>query len=177
MSAANPCDVPKGSLLAEFGPESAYRDCFYRDQSHASGQPTTLEAFVTRFYSSAAFRPERFILGLVGHAGSDADAQALARGEADQFAVWRVVERRGPSPIGEPGETDAPTGAPTSAPTGGELLLQDKTGATASWLSVQPRETHTRLLFGSWVGRPDKPLVKALMPFHRWYSRRLLASA
>lgn len=150
MSAVTPCEVPDGSLLDEFGPTHAYRDAFTRIEPGV----VTLEELITRFYSSGAFRPERVLLGLAGHPGNDEDAAALARGETDRFAVWRVVERR---------ET--------------EILLQDKTGATASWLAVRPAGPNTQLLFGSWVGQPEKPLVKALMPFHRWYSRWLLRGA
>jgi len=38
-------------------------------------------------------------------------------------------------------------------------------------------EHATTLWFGSAVRHPEGALVKALMPFHRWYSRRLLAGA
>ncbi|MEM1053632.1 MAG: hypothetical protein AAGI28_16225 [Pseudomonadota bacterium] len=160
-------DVPAGSLLAQFGPAGAYRDCFCQEIDG----PATLEQFVEHFYSSWAFTPERIALAVIDRGASTEDARRLAYGETDIFAMWKVVERRQH-----------------------ELLLQDFRGATATWLSVQPgevtfpdgddaddpqgrmvRQTHTRLLFGSWVGRPERRVVKALMPFHRWYSRMLLA--
>jgi len=82
--------VPKGSLLAEFGPPGAYRDCFIREVPGS----VKLEQFVERFYCSAAFRPERIVLGLIGKGASNADARAVARGEVESFAAWSVVERR-----------------------------------------------------------------------------------
>lgn len=139
--------VPSQSLLAEFGTPGAYRDCFRRVVLHAM----SLEQFIERFYSSTAFRPERVLLGLLGKGASSADVRALARGDIDRFAAWNVVARRT-----------------------NEILLQDFRGTTASWLCVSATESSTELLFGSWVGQPDRGLVRALMPFHRWYSRVLL---
>lgn len=46
------------------------------------------------------------------------------------------------------------------------MLLRDFHGRTCSCL-----------WFGSAVRHPEGALVTALMPFHRWYSRRLLAGA
>jgi len=160
--------VPKGSLLAEFGPPGAYRDCFIREVPGS----VKLEQFVERFYCSAAFRPERIVLGLIGKGASNADARAVARGEVESFAAWSVVERREAPRSGSGGE-DGPQGQPV-AQHRSEILLQDFRGTTASWLAVQPHGQSTKLLFGSWVGEPDRGIVKALMPFHRWYSRVLL---
>lgn len=155
--------VPPDSLLAGFGPPSAYRDCFRRE---VPGE-VSLEQLIERFYCSTVFRPERIVLGLIGKGASNADAESLARGVTERFAAWTVVKRRDP--------TRSSSGA--IAQQGGEILLQDFRGTTASWLSVQPRERTTLLLFGSWVGEPDRGIVKALMPFHRWYSRVLLRGA
>jgi len=148
--------VPSGSLLAEFGPPAGsttepYRDCFMRRENGA----VSLEQLIERFYCSWAFRPERIALGLIGRGASSEDARALARGEIKEFAAWTVIERRE-----------------------NEILLQDFQGATASWLSVRPEaDGGTELLFGSWVGRPDRGVVKALMPVHQWYARVLLGGA
>jgi len=164
MAKVSEVPVPEGSLLAQFGggprsKQEPYRDCWMRE---VPGM-VSLEEFVTRFYCSPAFRPERLLLSLISRGASNADAEKLARGEAGSFAAWNVVERRGD-----------------------ELLLQDFRGATASWLSVEmgdpsssseavgQQKPSTKLLFGSWVGEPDRGVVKALMPFHRWYSRVLL---
>ncbi|MEM1132354.1 MAG: hypothetical protein AAGH53_05415 [Pseudomonadota bacterium] len=147
MSKIDSIAVPHDSLLAEFGPAHAYRDCFARCVSgHVS-----LADFIERFYCGRAFRPERLVLGLIGRGASDTDAIRLASGEAQSFAAWNIVERRDR-----------------------EILLQDFRGATASWLSVRHHGDTTTLLFGSWVGQPDRTIVRALMPFHRWYSRVLL---
>ncbi|MCK0129491.1 hypothetical protein [Erythrobacter sp. F6033] len=144
-------DVPAGSLIARFGVESDYRDCFAREVSGA----VSLSEFIERFYCSAAFRPERLALGLIGRGASNADAMRLASGEAKSFAAWNVVER-----------------------SSSEILLRDFSGATASWLSVQPTgEGSTRLFFGSWLAKPDRPLIKATIPIHVWYSKVLLAGA
>lgn len=141
------CPVPPGSLLAEFGSSTAYRDCFACEVPGL----VTLPELIERFYCSPAFRPERLALGLIGRGASNADVHALASGEVQSFAAWNVVERRSQ-----------------------EILLQDFQQATASWLSVRPGEGTTTLLFGSWVDRPDRGPVRLLMPFHRFYSRVLL---
>lgn len=123
-----------------------------------------LARYIAAFYASAAFTPERLALGLIGRGGSHADIAALARGRAERFAAWTVEARNGP-----------------------EILLRDFQNRTCSWLMVEPHEAGpntgelataaTTLWFGSAVRAPDAPLVPALMPFHRWYSRRLLAGA
>lgn len=92
-------------------------------------------------------------------------AGALARGERDTFAAWRV-EGRAP----------------------GELLLCDFTGRTRSWLMVVAPTggaSPTRLCFGSAVvprrdgaGRARMgSLFTALLGFHKLYSRALLYAA
>jgi len=148
MAKVTPCPVPEGSLLAEFGPASAHGDCYAKE---VTGD-VTLAQHIEAFYCSWAFRPERLALSLIGRGASSKDARALARGEVESFAAWDVVGRR---------DT--------------EILLQDFTGATASWLAVEALEGgRTRLLFGSWVGKPDRGLVRWLMPLHAGYSRVLL---
>ena len=86
------------------------------------------------------------------HWVSDRDVVALAQG-AGRFAVWDVIYR------------DAD-----------QILLQDRSGATRSWLAVQDR----RLLFGSGVrasgGQPSLT-VRLLLPLHRVYARALLRAA
>ncbi|WP_432201337.1 hypothetical protein ACRAQ7_03825 [Erythrobacter sp. W53] len=142
------CDVPSSSLLAGFGGPENYRDCFARDVPSA----VSLSNFIEAFYTSAVFRPERLALGLIRRGANNADAAKLARGKAANFATWDVIERT---------ET--------------EILLRDFQGATASWLCAQPDgDGSTRLLFGSWLREPDRTIVRALIPFHVWYSRVLL---
>lgn len=88
------CEVPEGSLLATYGGPQDYRDCFVRE---VPGE-VSLAQYIERFYSSMVFAPERIVLGFVGRAkGWDASAdaiRALARGDADRFGAWEVVERR-----------------------------------------------------------------------------------
>lgn len=132
MTRATQIEVPQGSLLAEFGKAKGHRDCFMRE---VPGE-VSLPQFIERFYCSMAFRPERLVLSLIGKGASNADAAALARSDAASFAAWNVIAR-----------------------SQDEILLQDFQQSTASWLSVQPAENGTKLLFGSWVGKPESPMV------------------
>ncbi|MCB2074695.1 MAG: hypothetical protein H6917_13470 [Novosphingobium sp.] len=147
MAGIAACDVPEGSLLAGFGGPEDYRDCFCREV------PGTvfLPEYIERFYCSIAFRPERLVLTLMGRGASSKDARALARGETDHIAVWKVIERR---------DT--------------QILLESAGTGTASWLAVEPLGDGTRLFFGSWVGKPERPVMLALYRLHRLYSRILL---
>ena len=154
MATVTASPVPEDSLLAAFGGPGDYRDCFTRD---VAGD-VSLSEFIERFYCSAAFRPERMVLGLLGRGASNADAKAVARGETDEFCVWKVTERR---------ETEA--------------LLDSKRTGTASWFAVEPLPSssaavgqQTRLYFGSWVGNLDQSGWKAMLQPHVWYSRFLL---
>ena len=145
--------VPEGSLLAEFGGPEDYRDCFTRDVPNTDGRAVSLPDYIERFYCSIAFQPERMVLGLLtGHSSSE-DARAVARGEADRFGAWKLVERR---------ETEA--------------LLESKGTNTASWFMVEPLANGTRLYFGSWVGNLDQSGWKAMLRPHVWYSRLLLGA-
>ncbi len=147
MARVTACDVPEGSLLAGYGRPGDYRDCFCREVPGA----VSLAEFIERFYCSIAFRPERLVLGLMGRGASNADARELARGETDRIAVWQGIERR---------DT--------------QILLESKGTGTASWLAVEPLGDRTRLLFGTWVGKPERPIMLALHRLHRLYSRVLL---
>ncbi|WP_421989588.1 hypothetical protein [Qipengyuania sp.] len=157
MAGVTACDLPEGSLLAAFGGAQDYRDCFCREVAGT----VTLEEFIKRFYCSTAFRPERIVLGLIGRGASNIDAKALAHGQADAIAVWKVVERRED-----------------------EILLESKGTGTASWLAVEPLQSgfgavgaktpRTRLLFGSWVGNLEQSGWRVMQRPHQWYSRFLL---
>ena len=152
MASVTECPVPEGSLLAKFGGPGDYRDCFMRDVPNADGREVTLADFIERFYCSAAFLPERMILRAISGPSSRADARAFARGEADRFGAWRLVERN---------ET--------------EMLALSRETNTASWFKVEPHGQKTRLLFGSWVGGIDNSRWRAMLRAHVWYSRFLLA--
>ncbi|NMW32376.1 hypothetical protein HKD42_09915 [Altererythrobacter sp. RZ02] len=153
--------LPADSLLALHNPPAAYHDCFTADVAGA----VTLPEYITAFYNSAAFRPERWALRLIGAklpGGLGAvEVAALASGEANTFAAWSVEAR-----------TDT------------EILLRDFQGRTCSWLKAEPLASDaptiartTRLYFGSGVRQPDTPIFKILMPVHRWYAKALLRSA
>ena len=141
---------PETSLLARSRGPDCYRDAFRLEMPRR----VALADYIAAFYGSAAFTPERWVLGLIGRGAVRADIPALAEGRTDRFAAWSV-ESRGES----------------------EILLRDFRDRTCSWLMAEPSGNGTRLWFGSGVRGGDKPLVRALVPLHRWYSRRLLAGA
>lgn len=150
------CPIPPSSLLAAYEKaEGHYTDCYGCD---ARGG-VTLAAFIRAFYTQPLFRGERLVLRLLAHApSSDVDVAALAEGQAERFAVWQVI-----------GRTDD------------ELLMQDRSGRTMSWLQVADGQ----LRFGSVVvpvaGRGGKltlgPVFHSLLGAHKLYSRALLAGA
>ncbi len=142
--------VPPDSLLAGFGGPQDYRDCFVRN---VPGQ-VSLSQFLERFYRSRAFRPEALILSLLGRNALGDRAGQLARGETDQFGVWRVVERHDH-----------------------QILLESRPTGTASWFAVEPADQGTILYFGSWVGNLDQSGWRALQKAHVWYSHFLLDGA
>lgn len=148
--------VPDDALLARYARRGdCYEDCFRTElPGHISH-----DAFITAFYTSWLFRLERRILALTGHPASDAAARKLALGETDRFAVWHVEAR-----------------------TKTEVLLADRSGATRSWLATTPSDAGTVLSFGSAVV-PREPggdlglIFRALLGFHKVYSRALLRAA
>ncbi|MEL6707168.1 MAG: hypothetical protein AAFP79_02715 [Pseudomonadota bacterium] len=168
MSAVTQCDVPEGSLLAQYGGPADYRDCFCRDVSGA----VTLPDFIERFYGSSAFLPERMILRVIAGPSTRADARAFASGQADRFGAWQLVERTDLS--SSSGVEDGPQGQPVGRKNA-EALFHSKDTGTASWFKVEPTGSGTRFLFGSWVGGIGDSGWKALMRAHVWYSRFLLS--
>lgn len=156
---------PASSLLAAVQAERrAFADAYWLDHP---GPAVELAAFVEAFYTTRLFKLERLVLRLAGLPSSDAGARAVARGETERFAAWRVQDRRGRR---EP-----------------ELLLIDVHARTCSWFQVEPLAGGgTRLWFGSAViparlsasGEPKMGwLFDALLGFHRHYSRALLKAA
>jgi hypothetical protein len=154
--------LPEHALLARYAGNGAYTDCYATDLpgnfSHAE--------FVAAFYTTWLFKVERAILKwLVARPSTDRQAEELAHGGRHTFAAWSV-------------EASAPN----------QLLLCDFLGHTRSWLMVEPRHDGgvTRLYFGSAVvprdrGADGAPRLgfsfRALLGFHRHYSRALLAAA
>ena len=151
------CELPQNALLRIYSGE--YTDCFATEIPRR----VTHAEFVAAFYNTRLFKLERIVLTLIGKSSTDADARELAIGRRDAFAAW-TVERR---------EID-------------QLLLCDFQGKTRSWLMVEPRVDGTRLYFGSAVmksvdsGTGSKRMsggFRALLGFHRRYSRALLDAA
>lgn len=153
--------VPPDSLLGRMAAQrGAFADAYVVQLPRA----VTLAEFVEAFYTTRLFKLERALIALLGKPSSDAMARAVAQGEGGRIAVWTVAAREA-----------------------GELLMHEDSGATRSWFQVQPGEGGgTALWFGSAVvprrcgpgGEPRFSWVfHALLGFHRWYSRALLAAA
>ena len=160
MPSITRCALPAGALLRTYVAKGAYADCFAADiASNAS-----LPAYVEAFYTSTAFKLERFVLTwAVAKPSSDADARRLAHGESEKFAAW-TVEARTPD----------------------QLLVCDFLSRTRSWLMIAPIENGgTRLYFGTavvpvGVGAGRRRLgfpFNTLLGFHQLYARILLGAA
>ena len=157
MPTVEACELPPHALLRIYSSE--YTDCYATDIA----RPVTHADFVDAFYNTRLFKLERIVLTLIGKPSTDADPRELAIGRRETFAAW-TVERRAPD----------------------QLLLCDFQGKTRSWLMVEPRGNSTRLYFGSAVvkrdgnGAGEKKMTggfRALLEFHRRYSRGLLGAA
>jgi hypothetical protein len=152
-------ELPSAALLIGQARPDDYLDCFAVDLP----QSLSLEGYAWAFYTSWLFKLERLILGWAGHPSTDQQARALARGEIQAFAAWKLEAREAK-----------------------QMLMRDVTGATCSWLMVEPISSGTRLYFGSGVrarkrqadGSLKLPFgYRALMGLHVLYSRALLAVA
>ena len=163
MPSIQPCPLPPRALLARYAEAGAYTDCYAGDVARAVSHAE----FVAAFYTGALFKIERWLLGLfAARPSTDAQVRELAAGERDTFAAWRVEGRAAD-----------------------QLLMCDIAGRTRSWLMVAASPgpaPRTWLYFGSAV----VPVVsrssgqrrmgfsfKALLGFHKLYSRALLRSA
>jgi hypothetical protein len=149
-------ELPPNALLRVYSGE--YTDCYATDVPRR----VTHADFVAAFYNTRLFKLERLVLTLIGKPSTDEAARELAEGKRDAYAAWSV-ERRAID----------------------QLLLCDFQGKTRSWLMVEPIANGTRLYFGSAVikridGTGDKSMsggFRALLGFHRRYSRGLLGAA
>jgi hypothetical protein len=167
MPDIKPHPLPTHALLTKYANSGAYTDCFVtvmsRTVSHAE--------FVESFYTGGLFKIERFLLRVfLSKQSTDLQARRLAAGELNEFAAWRVEARA----------VD-------------QLLLRAMDGRTRSWLMVSAAEApgRTRLYFGSAVLPKPTPanspratgkssmgfVFKALLGFHKLYSRALLRAA
>ena len=164
MAAVQACELPAGALLRKYLHGGGYADCYFVEVA----RPVSHVEFVEAFYTTAIFKVERQLLArFVAKPSTDRDARELARGELDYFAAW-TVEARSPD----------------------QVLLADFQGRTRSWLMCAPATTNasprTRLYFGSAVVPPTRArsrqegmgvTFKALLGFHKLYSRALLRAA
>jgi len=166
MTHVVPAEVPSDSLLVTYvggsHPERwrHYTDCF----SVTVHRSMTLSQFVQSFYMSRLFKVERWLLAVAaGTRSTDEQARELAESARETFAVWIVGAR-----------------------TENQLLMCDRYGKTRSWFSVQSADGEgTVLRFGSAVAGGSGPAgsprmgwrFRALLGFHRLYSRALLKAA
>jgi hypothetical protein len=154
------CAIPDGGLLHSYLTEHGFADCY----TTALEGAVSHEEFVTAFYTTWLFKVERWILRwAVSKPSTDRDAEQLARGLSTSFAAWRV-EARGND----------------------QLLMCDFLGNTRSWLMVASQYGRTQLYFGSAIVARRDPKTgqrklgwtfRALLGFHRLYSRMLLRAA
>lgn len=148
-------ELPRGTMLDRYRLPGGHVDCYVLEVP----QPVSLAQFITAFYSSTAFGPERWLLGvLLGKRATDRDIAELAAGQTTRFSAWSVEAR-----------------------SADQILLCDYQGRTRSWLMVVPVPGGTRLHFGSAVvpaqRQGERRLFRALLWFHRWYSVQLLSGA
>ena len=157
-------ELPPESLLRQYRRGASYTDCF----SVRIDVATPVETYVRAFLTTWLFRLERRILAVaIDRPSTDEQAAELAAGRRESFSGWLVEAR-----------------------TGNQLLLADFQGNTRSWLMVRPDSSGgrdaTRLYFGSAVlaqvdpetGKERiSPGFRALLGFHKLYSRALLHAA
>jgi hypothetical protein len=156
------CELPARALLLTYASGGGYADCYFVDVpgsvSHAD--------YVDAFYTTVLFKLERRLLSwFVARSSTDAQARELALAQRATFAAWSVEARADD-----------------------QLLLCDFLGNTRSWLMNVPAAdgATTRLYFGSAVvPRIDRRTgerrisftFRALLGFHKLYSRMLLSAA
>src|SRR5580658_4723858 len=105
-------ELPVGALLGTYRDAGAYTDCYAADMYRSVSQAEYVEAF----YTTWVFKLERWVLAIfVSKPSTDAQARAMASGQADAFAAWSVEDR-----------------------TGDQLLMCDFQRRTRSWLMSVP---------------------------------------
>lgn len=160
MPSVQVCPLPPRTLLSRYDSDGAFTDCYVTELPKSVSH----SEFVEALYLGGLMQFERKLIGwLLSKPTSNGHVRELATGKAIGFAAWHVEER-----------------------TPSELLLQDQTGRTRSWLMSQAVPGATRLYFGSAVlprvhpktgVRHMGPLFRPLLGFHVWYSKALLSSA
>lgn len=151
--------LPGNSLLQRFVDSGDYTDCFVT----RIDIDVTFPAYVEAFYTTTVFKAERLLLKwFVSRPSTDSEARALADNASNEFAAWRTLDRADD-----------------------QILLMDLHGRTCSWLMLAPAGEGSLLYFGSAVIRSVKTTsgrrmgwtYRALLGFHRLYSRILLRAA
>ncbi len=151
--------LPEQALLNEFVERGEYTDCFVTRVDRVA----TFPAFVESFYTTRLFKLERLILKwLISRPSSDEEARQLARDESHVFAAWHEHDR-----------------------SDDQLIMMDFRQQTCSWFMLVGDERASHLYFGSAVmrdvdessGKKMKWTYRALLGFHRLYSRALLHAA
>lgn len=149
--------IPEGSFLRVYSDRGAFTDCYATDVKGKFHLPALIESV----YTSPLFKMERWILArLLNLPSTDQQARQVAFGESTTFAAWKVENR-----------------------SENEILLN--AGQTRTWLCVRTATqdpASTTLYFGSAVvpqraGGELGLIFKALLGFHRLYSKLLLAAA
>jgi hypothetical protein len=157
-------ELPAQALLEVYQRPGHYVDCYVC----AVARAVTLADFVTAFYTSAVFWPERVLLhALLARPSTKQQIEQFARAESNVLAAWTVEARASD-----------------------QVLLADMLGRTKSWLMVaatgSTASPRTQLYFGSAVVPARRagadhatlsPVVGALLPLHKLYSRALLHAA
>jgi len=153
--------VPEHALHAHYGRDGGYVDCYVTELPRV----VPLAEFVEAFYTTRLFKLERWILAWsVKKPSTDEQAREVARGQRGEFAAWSLEAR-----------------------SADQLLMCDFMSHTRSWFMATPSgERSTRLYFGSVVTARLDPATgerklggtyRALLGFHRVYSRALLRAA
>ncbi len=153
--------VPDGSLLQALATDTgAYADCFEAKVTCDVPADDAFERFVFLFFDSPVFRLERAVLRLSGKAPKERNNPlALAQGDTDVFAVWRVHQRT---------ET--------------EILMAVPETPVRTWLSLEKDGGTAELRFGSAIlSEEGKDVPHWIFPVtlraHLVYSRLLLRAA
>lgn len=156
MSSVQATKLPVGAFLEHYSASGAYTDCY---TATLMGQASLAE-FMAAFYTTPIFKLERWLLDrLLRVPSTDEEAQLLAQGKLTRFSAWSVESR-------EPNQA---------------ILAA---GRTRSWLmasQLPAASGATALFFGSAIVPRKRGGLgwqfKALLVFHKLYSRILLASA
>ena len=130
MQVVEPCELPQAALLQQVQAAGAFADCY---TTEVEG-PVTSAVLIEAFYTTRLFKLERLLIRLLAFKSStDSQAQELAAGLRENFAVWKVVQRLQ-----------------------NQVLLADQSERPRSWLMVgtsaaTPPKSVTQLYFGSAV--------------------------